>query len=87
MGGFYLLCMQANGTNISVNISNLEEYANLVLKTFLVDGVKAQFQAFSDGFSQVVPIENIHMFFVPEVETLVCGAAPSSNEHWSIDCT
>jgi len=77
--------LKANGSNISVNISNLEEYVNLVLQIFLVDGVKAQFHAFSEGFNQVMPIENIHSFFVTEVETLVCGAAPGSNEHWSID--
>jgi len=77
--------LKANGSNISVNISNLEEYVNLVLQIFLVDGVRAQFQAFSKGFSQVLPIENIHVFFAPEMETLICGSAPGCNEDWSID--
>jgi hypothetical protein len=79
--------LQTNGLSTAVNISNLEDYINLVLHHFLIDGVQAQFQAFSEGFNQVFPLENVQFFTVTEIETLVCGSASGSSEDWSVDCT
>ncbi len=70
-----------------MTIHNIEEYVNLVTKGFLVTGVKAQFQAFQEGFNQVFPIENMRVFTVSEIETLICGAVTGSDDDWSIDCT
>jgi len=77
--------LKPGGTDISVTIHNLEEYVNLVLKTFLITGVSAQMQAFQEGFNLVFPLENLRMFFVNEIETLICGAVTGSDEDWSVE--
>jgi len=77
--------LKPNGTSIDVSIHNLEEYVNLVTKTYLITGVKAQFQAFQEGFNQVFPLENLRFFSVGELETLICGAVSGSDTEWSIE--
>lgn len=78
--------MQPNGTNITVSIHNLEEYVNLVAKTYLITGVHAQMVAFQEGFNLVFPLDHLRIFSVSEVETLICGAVTGSDEDWSIEC-
>lgn len=77
--------LKANGANISVNITNVEEYVNLVLRHLLVVGVQSQFRAFTEGFNQVFPLDNMQYFTVPEIETLICGDVSGSEADWSFD--
>lgn len=69
-----------------MTIHNLDEYVNLVVKTYLVTGVTAQFRAFQEGFNLVFPLDNLRMFSVSELETLICGAVAGSEEEWVIEC-
>lgn len=59
---------------------------NLVAKTYLITGVRPQLQAFQEGFNLVFPLENLRLFSVSELETLVCGAVTGSDEDWSTEC-
>jgi len=79
--------LKPGGSNITVNIDNLDEYLELVVKNYVIDGVSAQFNAFFDGFNQVFPIQNLRLFAQQELTTLICGN--QSNElvdhEWSIE--
>lgn len=69
-----------------MTIHNIDEYVNLVAKTYLITGVAAQLRAFQEGFALVFPLETLRMFRVDELETLVCGAVAGDDLEWSIDC-
>ncbi|GAM27040.1 hypothetical protein SAMD00019534_102150 [Acytostelium subglobosum LB1] len=77
--------LKDNGSNISVNIFNLEEYLNLIVMNFLYSGVIQQVDAFKEGFNQIFPITSLFPFSVAEVESLLCGALTGSDSDWTVD--
>jgi len=77
--------LKPDGENIPVTLNNLEEYLNLILKNFLYSGVVQQFDAFKDGFNQILPISSLESFSIAEIESLLCGALTGSDYDWSIE--
>ncbi|XP_034475002.1 E3 ubiquitin-protein ligase Ufd4 [Drosophila innubila] len=62
-----------NGSNIEVNIDNLEAYCELLLNFMLQDGIAKQMQAFHDGFCQVFPLNKLAAFNPSEARMMICG--------------
>ena len=58
---------------------NLEEYLDLVLDMTLGSGIARQVKAFQDGFSTIIPIDDIKIFS-PEELGLLIG---NTDEDWS----
>ncbi|XP_047316490.1 E3 ubiquitin-protein ligase UPL4-like [Impatiens glandulifera] len=56
-----------------VNLSNLEEYVNLVVEATIGDGISKQIEAFKSGFNQVFLIKHLRIFTEEELEHLLCG--------------
>ncbi|KAJ0088161.1 hypothetical protein Patl1_32033 [Pistacia atlantica] len=56
-----------------VNMTNLGDYAALVVDATIRSGISRQFEAFKSGFCQVFPIELLQIFTEEELERLLCG--------------
>ncbi|KAJ0028429.1 hypothetical protein Pint_35570 [Pistacia integerrima] len=56
-----------------VNMTNLGDYAALVVDATIRSGISRQFEAFKSGFCQVFPIELLQIFMEEELERLLCG--------------
>lgn len=64
-----------------VTSSNVEEYVREVLDAILGQGIKAQVQAFREGFSKVFPVTDLHAFSAEELVMLF----GNTEEDWSVD--
>jgi E3 ubiquitin-protein ligase TRIP12 len=62
--------------DVDVTLSNLESYLKAVVQFALVDGVRAQMVAVRRGFNSVFSSDNMHLFSVSEMASIVCG------QHW-----
>ena len=62
-----------NGENIRVNEENKEEFIRLMIQHRLVTSIKAQTDAFCDGFYSSIPIDDLKMFKPNELDLLICG--------------
>jgi E3 ubiquitin-protein ligase TRIP12 len=71
--------VQPGGAHIDVQDHNLEEYLDLVLDFTLGSGISRQVKAFQDGFSTIIPINDIKIFS-PEELGLLIG---NTDEDWS----
>jgi len=69
------------GAQRNVTIENLSEYVQCVMQTMLLDGVRAQMQAFSSGFSEVVSCDYLQGFSPEELDLLFNGM----REAWERD--
>jgi len=69
------------GAERPVGIANLGEYVQRVLEVYLVEGVRAQLEAFCKGFSDVFPIEALRAFSGEELDVLFNG----TRERWERD--
>jgi E3 ubiquitin-protein ligase TRIP12 len=72
---------------LDVTLDNLEEYVTLAVQFFLFDGVKNQLEAFRSGFNSVFPLQNLRIFTVEELETLLCGTndgTTSTHGYWDL---
>ena len=65
------------GKNIEVTFENCGEYADLVIKARLSEGVKA-YDAVREGLGAVVPTDYLNLMSYKQLETLVCGATDVS---------
>eukprot|EP01113_Clastostelium_recurvatum_P006997 TRINITY_DN1321_c0_g1_i2.p1 TRINITY_DN1321_c0_g1~~TRINITY_DN1321_c0_g1_i2.p1 ORF type:complete len:1980 (+),score=516.89 TRINITY_DN1321_c0_g1_i2:142-6081(+) len=79
--------LKLNGANENVTLANLDEYLDLVVRQYLVDGVQAQFSALAEGFNQVLSLSSLRPFNETELATLLCGAAQGagSDSDWTVD--
>uniref|UniRef100_A0A7S0JI46 HECT domain-containing protein n=1 Tax=Calcidiscus leptoporus TaxID=127549 RepID=A0A7S0JI46_9EUKA len=71
--GFPQVELVAGGAEVSVTLDNLSEYVQLVLQKMLLDGVRAQMDAFSKGFSEVFGAERLRAFSADELDLLFNG--------------
>lgn len=72
------------GKDKVVTLENLGEYVEGVVQMTLVEGVRAQMEAFKEGFSSVVGLESLRLFDAVELDQLLCGASTSSSS-WSAE--
>ena len=76
------------GLKISVTSDNIQDYIYALTNWFLVRGVRKQMNAFIDGFTTVIPIENLSIFHPTELSLLTGGRpfAPWSKEELHHNC-
>eukprot|EP00735_Rhodelphis_limneticus_P000374 TRINITY_DN1060_c0_g1::TRINITY_DN1060_c0_g1_i1::g.30034::m.30034 TRINITY_DN1060_c0_g1::TRINITY_DN1060_c0_g1_i1::g.30034 ORF type:complete len:1894 (+),score=487.47,sp/Q6WWW4/UPL3_ARATH/36.71/3e-119,sp/Q6WWW4/UPL3_ARATH/32.33/2e-102,HECT/PF00632.20/1.8e-75,HEAT_2/PF13646.1/4.1e+02,HEAT_2/PF13646.1/0.12,HEAT_2/PF13646.1/6.4,HEAT_2/PF13646.1/1.9e+03,Neurochondrin/PF05536.6/1.9e+03,Neurochondrin/PF05536.6/4.9e-06,Arm/PF00514.18/1.2e+02,Arm/PF00514.18/22,Arm/PF00514.18/1.1e+03,Arm/PF00514.18/8.5e+02, len=72
--------LKDGGSDISVDMANLEEYVQLVLVTMLCRSVKDQVLAFRDGLSQVISVDKLAAFSAEEFDEMLCG----KTEAWDL---
>jgi len=65
--------LKPNGVNIDVTEDNKHEYINLLKKYYLEDAIRQQFNAFQQGFLEVVGGPALGLFAPKELENLICG--------------
>ena len=61
------------GRNLAVTDENKGEYVRLVATHRMTNSIRAQIDAFLDGFYDLVPPELITLFSPTELELLICG--------------
>jgi len=69
-----------NGSNIDVDINNIEEYCDLTVKFCLQDGIAKQLTAFHKGFCEVFPLSKLAAFSPEEARKMICG---EQNPQWT----
>jgi hypothetical protein len=69
-----------NGSTMSVNKENVEQYVDLVIDATVGRGVQNQIQAFKEGFERFIPTHFFDCFTVDEIGLIVGG---EENQNWS----
>eukprot|EP01025_Chloroclados_australasicus_P025412 TRINITY_DN25382_c0_g1_i2.p1 TRINITY_DN25382_c0_g1~~TRINITY_DN25382_c0_g1_i2.p1 ORF type:complete len:386 (+),score=37.31 TRINITY_DN25382_c0_g1_i2:150-1160(+) len=65
--------LKEGGSKVQVTEDNKWEYVNLVAKHIMTDAIKAQIEAYLEGFWDMVPKNLISIFNDKEVELLISG--------------
>ncbi|TIC56498.1 hypothetical protein E3Q05_01686 [Wallemia mellicola] len=68
-----------NGTNVDVTIDNVGEYLDKIIEATLGSGVSKQVEAFVEGFSKILRIEDMKIFTAEELTSLFGNA----DEDWT----
>ncbi|KAI1439240.1 HECT-domain-containing protein [Xylaria sp. CBS 124048] len=71
-----------NGRNIDVTNDNKKEYVDLMVKWRIEKRIAEQFQAFKDGFQELIPHDLINVFDERELELLIGGIAEIDVDDW-----
>jgi E3 ubiquitin-protein ligase NEDD4 len=71
-----------NGRNIDVTNENKKEYVDLMVKWRIEKRIAEQFQAFSEGFHELIPHDLINVFDERELELLIGGIAEIDVDDW-----
>ncbi|KAI1327219.1 HECT-domain-containing protein [Xylariaceae sp. FL0255] len=71
-----------NGRNIDVTNENKKEYVDLMVKWRIEKRIAEQFQAFKDGFHELIPQDLINVFDERELELLIGGIAEIDVDDW-----
>ncbi|CAM1501062.1 Fc.00g102240.m01.CDS01 [Cosmosporella sp. VM-42] len=71
-----------NGRNIDVTNENKKEYVDLMVKWRIEKRIAEQFQAFKEGFQELIPQELINVFDERELELLIGGIAEIDVDDW-----
>ncbi|KAH8087913.1 hypothetical protein HD553DRAFT_269487 [Filobasidium floriforme] len=77
--GYADVPLKENGSNVNVDLDNLEEYIELVYKVTLQTGIAKSVDSFREGFSRIFPIKELSIFS-PEEMGLLFG---NPDEDWS----
>lgn len=85
--GFPDVSLVPNGREQNVDIWNLQEWIQEVIHVMLEASVQKQINAFKQGFSQLIPLEALHVFSVDELEEVLCGSLQDWNLSVLIDGT
>jgi len=72
--------LKENGSELSLDAYNIEEYINLIFKTVCFEGISEAVKAFKKGFNLVFPIKALRCFHSFEISELICGA---TSEVWN----
>ena len=72
-GKHEVLDLIPDGRNVEVTDENKSEYVRLVAHHRMTSSIKAQLDAFLDGFYELVPPALITIFSPAELELLICG--------------
>lgn len=81
--GYENIELRKGGSDIPVNIYNLDQYIKLVVHWFLYEGVFRQMEAFREGFESVFPPSQLRLFFPEELEAVFCGHAQTGGQ-WDV---
>ncbi|KAF4978729.1 hypothetical protein FZEAL_4922 [Fusarium zealandicum] len=71
-----------NGRNIDVTNDNKKEYVDLMVKWRIEKRIAEQFQAFKEGFQELIPQDLINVFDERELELLIGGIAEIDVDDW-----
>ncbi|XP_013098355.1 E3 ubiquitin-protein ligase Ufd4 isoform X3 [Stomoxys calcitrans] len=71
--GYEYVELVPNGAETDVNISNLEEYCDLLINFCLQDGIAKQLDAFHNGFCEVFHLKKLAAFSPSEARMMICG--------------
>ncbi|KAK7429611.1 NEDD4 E3 ubiquitin-protein ligase [Neonectria magnoliae] len=71
-----------DGRNIDVTNENKKEYVDLMVKWRIEKRIAEQFQAFKEGFQELIPHELINVFDERELELLIGGIAEIDVDDW-----
>ncbi|PHH61934.1 hypothetical protein CDD81_7739 [Ophiocordyceps australis] len=71
-----------NGRNIEVTDENKKEYVDLMVKWRIEKRIAEQFQAFKEGFHELIPQDLINVFDERELELLIGGIAEIDVDDW-----
>jgi E3 ubiquitin-protein ligase NEDD4 len=71
-----------NGRNIDVTNDNKKEYVDLMVKWRIQKRISEQFEAFKEGFHDLIPIDLINVFDERELELLIGGIAEIDVDDW-----
>ena len=74
--------LKPNGSNISVNEENKEEYVQLVTELRMTRAIKPQIEAFMEGFSHFIPRSLIQIFSESELDLLISGSPTTNINDW-----
>ncbi|KAI8052802.1 E3 ubiquitin-protein ligase RSP5 [Syncephalis plumigaleata] len=74
--------LKPDGKDLPVTEENKREYVELITKWKIQDRVKEQFNAFAEGFNQLIPQELITVFDERELELLIGGLAEIDVDDW-----
>ncbi|EEB09397.1 HECT-type ubiquitin-protein ligase E3 Pub1 [Schizosaccharomyces japonicus yFS275] len=74
--------LKPNGDQIEVTEDNKKEYVELVTQWRVTKRVEEQFNAFYDGFIDIIPPELINIFDERELELLIGGISDVDVEDW-----
>jgi E3 ubiquitin-protein ligase NEDD4 len=71
-----------NGRNIEVTNENKKEYVDLMVKWRIEKRIAEQFQAFKEGFQELIPQDLVNVFDERELELLIGGIAEIDVDDW-----
>ena len=71
-----------NGRNIDVTNENKKEYVDLMVTWRIEKRVAEQFQAFMEGFHELIPQDLVNVFDERELELLIGGIAEIDVDDW-----
>ncbi|XXH03493.1 hypothetical protein Hte_009898 [Hypoxylon texense] len=71
-----------DGRNIEVTNENKKEYVDLMVKWRIEKRIAEQFQAFKEGFHELIPQDLINVFDERELELLIGGIADIDVDDW-----
>ncbi|KAK4249738.1 hypothetical protein C7999DRAFT_29799 [Corynascus novoguineensis] len=71
-----------NGRNIEVTNENKKEYVDLMVKWRIQKRISEQFEAFKEGFHDLIPQDLINVFDERELELLIGGIAEIDVDDW-----
>ncbi|KAG1470884.1 hypothetical protein G6F56_002434 [Rhizopus delemar] len=74
--------LKEGGSEIEVTEENKKEYVDLVTEWRIIKRVEEQFNAFKEGFNQLIPPDLINVFDERELELLIGGIAEMDVEDW-----
>ena len=74
--------LKPNGRNIEVTNENKKEYVDLMVKWRIEKRIAEQFQAFKEGFHELIPQDLINVFDERELELLIGGIAEIDVDDW-----
>ncbi|KAG0189331.1 hypothetical protein DFQ28_003532 [Apophysomyces sp. BC1034] len=74
--------LKPDGQNIEVTEENKKEYVDLVTEWRISRRVDEQFNAFKEGFNQLIPQDLINVFDERELELLIGGIAEIDVDDW-----
>lgn len=80
--GYTVADLLPNGSNIEVDINNVEEYCDLTVKFCIQDGLEKQLIAFEKGFCEVFALSKLAAFSPCEARKMICG---EQHPEWSRD--
>ncbi|KXX75367.1 putative E3 ubiquitin-protein ligase hulA [Madurella mycetomatis] len=74
--------LKPNGRHIEVTNENKKEYVDLMVKWRIEKRIAEQFQAFKEGFHELIPHDLINVFDERELELLIGGIAEIDVDDW-----